>query len=110
MGANPDGTVELFCSYSHKDALLQQQFGKHTAILRRNNWVTIWTDRNIGAGDEWAGEIDSHLETAQIVVLLVSSDFMDSEYCYTKEMTRAMERQDAGEAKVIPVIVRPCLW
>jgi hypothetical protein len=107
---NQEAAVGLFCSYAHEDEPLQRAFLSHSAILRRNKWVDIWTDQRIGAGSKWDREIASKLETAQLVVLLVSSDFIESEYCYGTEMTRAMARQDAGQTKVIPIIVRPCLW
>src|SRR5258706_10760237 len=70
----------------------------------------MWYDRDVKAGVEWAAEIKEHLNTAQIILLLVSPDFIDSDYCYSVEMERAMERHERGEAHVIPVILRPALW
>jgi len=101
--------VEIFCSYSHKDAELRQQFDKHVALLRRK-LVEIWSDHRILAGNDWAGDIDEHLNSADIIALFVSSDFLDSDYCYEKEMERAMEREKKKEAVVVPIIVRPCDW
>lgn len=72
--------------------------------------VTTWHDRRIGAGTEFARAIDAHLEKDDIVLLLVSADFLASDYCFTKEMAVAMERHEAGQAVVIPVILRPCEW
>lgn len=105
-----EGQTGIFCSYSHRDAELLSEFNSHIAILRRTEDVVVWTDREIPAGGRWQPEIDSHLESASVIVLLVSADFINSDFCYTKEMTRAMERHAAREALVIPVIVRPCLW
>ena len=102
--------VEIFFSYSHEDALLVDQLEKHLALLKRQGIIDMWRDRDIGAGMEWAGEIDAHLNTAQIILLLVSSNFMASDYCYSSEMKRAMERHEAGVARVIPVILRPVDW
>src|SRR5205085_8494618 len=64
----------------------------------------------ISPGREWARDIDTHLNTADIILLLVSSDFMASNYCYGIEMKRAMERHTTGEARVIPIILRPVDW
>lgn len=64
----------------------------------------------IGAGREWAAEIDANLNDARIILRLISADFLASDYCYDKEMLRAMERHEAGEAVVIPVILRQCVW
>jgi hypothetical protein len=66
-----------------------------------------WHDRKITAGSEWKGQIDQHLNTAGVILLLVSADFVNSDYCYDIEMKRALERHDKGEARVIPVILRP---
>jgi hypothetical protein len=64
----------------------------------------------ISAGEEWEDVIDENLENANIIIALISSDFIDSEYCYGRELARARERHNAGEAIVIPVIVRPVDW
>ncbi|MBV9790152.1 MAG: right-handed parallel beta-helix repeat-containing protein [Chloroflexi bacterium] len=102
--------IKVFYSYSHKDEQLRDELAKHLSILRRQGVISEWHDRKIGAGSEWAGEIDQHLNTAQIILLLISPDFLASDYCYDIEMKRAMERHDASEARVIPVILRPVLW
>lgn len=72
--------------------------------------IDIWQDRRIGPGDEFDREISNQLESADIVLLLVSSDFLHSDYCYDIEMKRALERHAEGSARVIPVILRPCDW
>jgi hypothetical protein len=102
--------VRLFYSYSHRDAELRDELERHLAMLGRDGLISAWHDRQINAGSEWAGEIDSHLESAQIVLLLVSADFLASNYCYDIEATRALERHERGEAVVIPIILRPCDW
>ena len=102
--------IELFYSYSHEDEELRQQLENHLSILRRQGVITDWHYRQIGAGREWEGEIDAHLNAARIILLLISSDFIASDYCYDIEMQRAMERHEAGEARVIPVILRPVDW
>ena len=100
----------LFFSYSHKDEALRDQLETQLAMLKRQGVIQTWHDRRIGAGQEFAREIDAHIETDDIILLLVSPDFIASDYCYEQEMARAMARHDAGEAVVIPVILRPCDW
>ena len=73
-------------------------------------WLRVGTDRKIGAGKEWENEIDKHLNAADIILLLISSDFLASDYCYDVEVQTAMKRHDAGEARVIPIILRPVDW
>jgi tetratricopeptide (TPR) repeat protein len=72
--------------------------------------IEIWHDRDISAGTDWEQRIQSHLNEAQIILLLVSPDFMVSDYCYGIEMRRALERHDLGEARVIPIILRHVYW
>lgn len=100
----------VFFSYSHADEALRDQLEKQLAILRRQGVIETWHDRRIGAGEDWARAIDAHVEQDDIILLLVSPDFLASDYCYDKEMLRAVERNDAGEAIIIPVILRPCEW
>jgi hypothetical protein len=87
-------SLGVFCSYSHKDQEHRNEFEAHVAMLRREKLIRIWQDRKILAGSDWAGEIDWHLNSADIVILFVSSDFLNSDYCYEKEMKRAMERHE----------------
>ena len=101
---------KVFFSYAHADEALRDELEKHLAMLRRQGVIDTWHDRRIEAGEPIDDRIDSELEEAQIVLLLVSPDFLASDYCYEREMRRAMERHDRGEARVIPVILRPCDW
>lgn len=102
--------AKVFFSYSHQDETLRDELEKHLSILKRQGFIETWHDRRIGAGGELAHEISQNLETADIILLLVSSDFLASDYCYDVEMTRAMERHETGEARVIPVILRTYHW
>jgi hypothetical protein len=102
--------IEVFFSYSHKDEELRDKLETHLSILKHRGLIQAWHDRKIDAGEEWKGEIDEHLNSAQIILLLISSDFLASSYCYDIEMKRAMERHDSGEALVIPIILRHVLW
>jgi hypothetical protein len=100
----------LFFSYAHEDQKLRLQLDNHLSTLKRQGYIETWHDRRIRPGQEWAGQIDQHLERAQVILLLVSSYFLASDYCYDKEMARAFERRKTGEAQVIAVILRPCDW
>jgi len=102
--------AKVFFSYSHDDEQYRDQLEKHLSLLKREQLIESWHDRRIRAGSPLAQEIDRQLEQADVVLLLVSASFLASDYCYSMEMQRAMERHAAGEATVIPVIVRPCDW
>jgi hypothetical protein len=100
----------LFFSYSHVDEDLRDQLEVHLSALKRQGLISSWHDRRIAAGSEFAAQIDQHLDSADLILLLVSPNFIASDYCYDLEMTRAMEKHRNGEARVIPVILRPCDW
>ncbi|ESA34527.1 tir protein [Leptolyngbya sp. Heron Island J] len=100
-------SVNVFFSYAHKDEDLRDELAKHLKILERQGIIETWYDRDIDAGAERSTEIDKQLTSADIILLLVSSDFVASDYCYDVELKRALERHDKGEARVIPIIVRP---
>lgn len=102
--------IELFFSYSHRDEDLMKELVKHLSILKRQGLICAWHDRQITAGTEWEGQIDQHLNSAQVILLLISPDFMASDYCYDIELDRAMERHQNKAARVIPVILRPVDW
>jgi TonB family protein len=101
---------EIFYSYSHKDEELRNEINQHLSMLQRNGLIVGWHDRQIGAGDRWRDEIDSHVHSADIILLLISSDFLASDYCYGIEMKIALERHAKREAIVIPIILRPVDW
>jgi len=100
----------LFISYAHEDENLRERLETHLNLMKRQDKIDVWHDREIVAGEELDHEISKHLERADVILLLVSADFLASDYCYKEEMGRALERHEDGEAKVIPVIVRDCNW
>ena len=102
--------MKLFFSYAHKDEALRDTLATHLALLKRQGIITTWHDRDITAGTEWAQAIDSNLNTADIILLLISANFLTSDYCYDTEMHRALERHRNGEARVIPILLKPCDW
>src|ERR1051326_3556899 len=101
---------KIFICYAHKDEKLLEELKRHLSSLVKEGHIEIWYDRNIDAGAEWAHEIDTHLNGANLILLLVTPDFITSNYCYGVEMKRAMERHTNGEALVIPIILRPTAW
>jgi hypothetical protein len=108
--ANPTVAVKLFISYAHEDEKLREKLVKQLSTLKRQGAIEGWHDRDITAGSEWSGQIDEHLEQAGIILLLISADFLDSDFCSDVELKRAMERHKSGSARVIPIILRSCDW
>ena len=109
-GDDPNRAISVFCSYSHKDAELRNELADHLVPLERAGLIDVWHDRKIPPGAEWEDAIDWHLASSDIVLLLVSASFIASPFCWHKEMTTALARHARGEARVIPVILQPCLW
>ena len=103
----PAVPVGLFYSYSHEDEDLRDKLEIHLSLLQDQGVIRDWHDRRIGAGTEWEGAIDENLHDAEIILLLVSADVLASRYCRDVEIRKAMERYEAGAARVIPVILRP---
>ncbi|RQN34315.1 toll/interleukin-1 receptor domain-containing protein [Paraburkholderia tropica] len=102
--------IRAFVSYCHADEQYRAELEKHLSLLRRQGVVDIWSDHRIPPGGEIEAHISTELDAADLIILLVSSDFMNSDYCFGIEMQRAMERHQAGSAIVVPIIVRPCDW
>ncbi|MGB3493051.1 MAG: toll/interleukin-1 receptor domain-containing protein [Elainellaceae cyanobacterium] len=102
--------LNLFISYTHKDEDLKDELAIHLASLKREGAINPWQDRDIEAGAEWDDEIRTALESAQIILLLITPRFIASRYCFDEETKRAMERHEAGTARVIPIIMKPSDW
>lgn len=102
--------ANLFFSYSHKDEELRNELEVHLSMLKRQGLINTWHDRRIGAGKDIHSSISEKLECANIILLLVSANFLASDYCYDNEMKRALEKDSEGSARVIPVIFHPCDW
>lgn len=99
--------LKVFISYSHKDETMRARLETYLKLLQRQGVISVWDDRKITAGEEWKGVIDGNLLSANIILLLVSADFLASDYCYDIEMKRALNRHDA---RVIPIILRAVDW
>jgi CheY-like chemotaxis protein len=98
--------VTLFYSYAHEDETLRDELQDHLMILERRGVVRSWHDRAIVAGHDWNREIDDRLRTADLVLLLISKDFIASDYIMGAEMTLAMERHRSGDGVVVPILLR----
>lgn len=102
--------ANVFFSYSHKDIDIRDEIDRHFSVMKRSGLIQTWYDREIEAGNEFDVEIRQELEDADIILLLVSSDFLNSSYCQDVEVKRALEKHKIGEAKVVPIIVDVCDW
>jgi hypothetical protein len=109
-GGRDNQALKIFVSYSHVDEKLKDAVLRHLKPLERMNLITEWHDRKLLAGDAWGDEINRNLEEADIILLLVSIDFINSKYCYDVELDRALERHAEGACRVVPIILRGCLW
>jgi hypothetical protein len=98
--------IEVFYSYAQRDENLRKELERHLGALKRLNLIRDWSNQNIPIGANRWREVDAHIDTAQIILLLISADFMDSDYCYSIEMQRALERHKQGKTKVIPILLR----
>lgn len=103
-------SIRIFYSYSHRDERYKDTLQTHLAILKRQEYIQEWHDRRIAPGENWKEEIDLNLERANIVLLLVSSNFLASDYCYDTETVFALEQHSDKKSIVVPIIIKPCLW
>ena len=102
--------VTVFFSYSHNDETLRDELAKHLKLLERTNIIDAWHDRAIPVGSEWDKAIKTELNEADIILLLISADFMASNYIWDVEVETAMKRHEAGDAVVIPIVLREYDW
>lgn len=102
--------ISVYIVYSHRDEMLMTELTKHLKIMQRQNMIDIWSDRMITPGSEWSNEITSNFSNAELILFLISSDFLASDYCYGNEMRLAIEKHEAGKAVIIPIILRPVDW
>lgn len=105
---SPDNTapVSLFYSYAREDEALRVELAGHLKILERRGLISAWHDRQIVPGQAWGQAIDKNLTTADLVLLLVSKDFIGSDYIWGVELAQAMQRQQQQQCEVVPIIVR----
>jgi len=102
--------VRMFVSYAHVDKDYKEQLENHISVLVRNGVVYPWTDEVLMPGEIWSQSISDAINNAQLIILLISSDFLASDYCYNIEMKDALKRHEEKKAIVVPVILRACDW
>ena len=102
--------MQIFYVYAHKDEQLRNELEVHLSALRRQGFIQNWHDRQISAGKEWELEIERELGNANVILLLVSADFLASDFCYGREMKRVLERHEISQARVVPIMLRECDW
>jgi hypothetical protein len=108
--AEEDKGLTVFVSYSHKDKKLKDQLVQHLKPLERVNLIKTWHDQEIKPGDDWAKALEKKLNSVDMILLLISIDFINSQYCYGTELEIAMQRHEEEEVRVIPILLRDCLW
>ena len=105
---DPQATV--FISYSHKDEAWKDRLMTHLGVLQSQGLVQLWDDRRIGAGEDWYAAIQEAMSRASVAVLLISADFLTSKFILGEEVPRLLARRDEEGVRVVPLIVRPCVW
>lgn len=100
----------IFISYSHQDGAWKDRLATRLGVLQRQGLLDPWDDRRIGAGADWRHEIEAAIERAGVAVLLVSADFLTSDFILGQEVPQLLQRRDEEGLRVFPVIVRPCTW
>jgi hypothetical protein len=106
----PERSIKVFISYAHTDQALCKKLQDHLSPLIRSGRMTIWQDQEIPAGENWEDHINTRLNDADVILLLVSASFIASNYCWNKEVREALERHKAGMVQVIPIILKPVHW
>ncbi|HEY7415977.1 MAG TPA: toll/interleukin-1 receptor domain-containing protein, partial [Ktedonobacteraceae bacterium] len=101
---------EIFCSYAHEDRAFIEDFRKHLRLMEREDLISTWYDASISPGQPWRSEVEQHLQSANLILLLISPDFLNSDFCMDVELPLALERSQRKEALVIPIILRPVDW
>src|SRR5579864_845368 len=102
--------IEVFFSYADEDELLRRELEKHLSLLHRQGLIVGWHSRLVAPGIDWTRAVDEHLEQASIILLLISADFLASDYCYGVEVQRALQLHQTKQARVLPILLRPVNW
>src|SRR2546421_6132097 len=105
----PSNGVNLFYCYAHEDEPYRLELEKHLASFKRQGYLIDWSDRQIAPGMDWRQEITAHLTSANLIILLLSPDFLQSDMC-DEEMRQALEFGREGKARIVPIALRPMVW
>ncbi|MEZ5936535.1 MAG: toll/interleukin-1 receptor domain-containing protein [Alphaproteobacteria bacterium] len=101
---------QVYVSYSHRDEEAKDFVGRHLTVLQTAGHVEVWDDRKITVGDDWYQAIEAKLEGCAVAVLLISTDFLGSEFCIKEEVSRLLERRKRDGMMIAPILLRPCAW
>ncbi|MFL5654986.1 MAG: toll/interleukin-1 receptor domain-containing protein [Ktedonobacteraceae bacterium] len=110
MASEKQAKIRIFCSYSDKDRFLQERLENHLSSLEREGSVLTWNKHKIKAGQEHQREIDNQLKRADLILLLISSNFISSDDCYARDLAMALQRHEKDRIRVIPILLKPCTW
>jgi hypothetical protein len=102
--------LKVFISYTHVDEDFRKQLGAQLSPFIRNGSLQVWHDRKLLAGDELDSSITAKLEECDLFLALVSPEFIESNYCFDRELARARERHNEKTMRLLPVILRACQW
>jgi hypothetical protein len=108
--ATPKQKLQAFISYSHSDASYLDRLNLHLKPLERRYDFVIWSDQRLKAGDRWQSEIERNIDAAEVIVLLVSADFLASDFVMDNELPRLLRNAEDKGTKVFTIIVSPCLF
>ena len=110
MESNVMTKPTVFISYSHKDEKWKDRLVTHLGVLKKEGLLDQWDDRRIGAGEDWHQEIKKAMSSAKVAVLLVSADFLSSNFILGEEVPHLLERRKKEGIHIFPIILRPCAW
>ena len=100
----------IFISYSHRDMEAKEFVDRHLRVLRMAGNIDVWQDGEITVGDDWYEKIETRLNECAVAVLLISTDFLSSEFCIKEEVIRLLERRKHEGLMIAPILLRPCAW
>lgn len=98
----------MFVSYSHKDSTFLDRLRVHLRPLEKNGLIELWDDSKLAAGDRWKPSVEEALERARVAILLLTADFLASEFIVNKELPSLLSKAEAGGTLIIPIVVKPC--
>ncbi|MGF1547226.1 MAG: toll/interleukin-1 receptor domain-containing protein [Thiotrichales bacterium] len=102
--------TKVFISYSHQDEVWKNRLQTQLTVLEMEGLLSVWEDQQIEAGDDWFPEIERALNGADVAILLISANFLGSKFIRGTEVPRLLERRKKEGIRVIPLILKPCLW
>ncbi|MGB2981639.1 MAG: toll/interleukin-1 receptor domain-containing protein, partial [Candidatus Zixiibacteriota bacterium] len=100
----------VFISYSHKDEEWKDRLITHLGVLEKQGYLKTWDDRQIEGGDDWRSEIENAMDSAHVIVPMITADFLTSDFILNEEVTKMLERKRKARVRIMPLIVKPCAW